>query len=717
MTCFSAASINDDMPTAQEACGPVLAAAPTGLGPVLPLRSVIFPAVCLILAGGVAYLNSFQAPFILDDEGAIVKNPTIRRLTHLGQVLAPPAGTTVEGRPVVNLSLAISYATGGLHVFHYHAMNLAVHILAALTLFGLVRRTLLLPRLRPAGTDTGAPEGPRLFGGGHRSRLFETDATRLRAEATSLALIVALLWLVHPLQTESVTYIIQRAEALMGLFYLLTLYLFVRGACPIQNPRSKIQNAWYVAAVVACALGMGTKEVMVSAPLMALLYDRTFLSGTFREALRRRWGCYAGLAATWLVLLAEMSSSGGHRQVIGLHFAELTPLHYAMTQCRFIVHYLVLALWPSDLVFDYGLADAGVPIIRTYAEWAPWGAVVLLLLCGTLLALRYLPEAGFLGVWFFLILAPTSSFVPIISQVAAEHRMYLPLAAVVAALVCGLTSLWALGNRLCRRPIPTLGQEDRSQNTECRSWHSSAFGVRQARFCLLSSVFCILALGAAYRTVQRNQDYQSRLRMWSLVVTQRPGNARALNNLGKILCDQGWLREGAAFLQEALKSDPKHANPDETAITHNNLGIILLRQGRLGEAIAHCQEALELRPGYPEAHYNLGNALFQQGKLDEAMTHYHEALGLRTEYAEAHTNLGAALFQQDRLDEAISHYREALKEMPEYVEAHNNLGAALVRQGKEAEAIAQFQEALRLKPDCREARENLEGLLKPRGQP
>src|SRR6266850_6914087 len=223
----------------------------------------------LVCAALLAYQNSFTGPFIFDDPLSIQDNPTIQHLWPIWQVLSPPhrGGLTVEGRPLINLSLAVNYALGGLDVWGYHAVNLTIHVLAGLTMLGVVRRTLLQPRFRG----------------------------RFGAAANELALAVAVLWTVHPLQTESVTYIVQRAESFMGLFYLLTLYCFIRGA---ESPQPR---RWYALCVSACALGMASKEVMASAPLMVLLYDRAFVSGSFQEAWRRRWRLFLALAATWVL--------------------------------------------------------------------------------------------------------------------------------------------------------------------------------------------------------------------------------------------------------------------------------------------------------------------------------------------------------------------------------------------------------------------------------
>ena len=316
----------------------------------------------------------------------------------------PNHGETVTGRPLLNLSFAVNYAISGLNVWSYHAANLAIHVLAALLLFGILRRTFLLPRWAE-----------------FLSAAFAEPALRLGC----LALAIALLWAIHPLQTESVTYIVQRAESLVGLFYLLTLYCFIRGATSGRG------RSWYAAAVLACLLGMASKEVMVSAPLMVLLYDRAFLAGSFREAWRRRYGVYLALASTWL-LLGWLVIVAGNRGGSAGFGAGVGSWAYLCTQFGAIVHYLKLSVWPHPLLLDYG--PDTVPMTL---EILPDAILVVLLGLATLVALWRWPKIGFLGAWFFAILAPTSSIVPVATQVVAEHRMYLPLAAVVTAVTLG----------------------------------------------------------------------------------------------------------------------------------------------------------------------------------------------------------------------------------------------------------------------------------------
>jgi tetratricopeptide (TPR) repeat protein len=562
-----------------------------------PCWSIFLAGSLIALAALAVYYNSLSCPFIFDDWAAITENLTIR---HLWSALSPPAnGGGVIGRPLVNLSLAANYAVGGLRVWDYHATNLAVHILAGLTLFDIVRHTLQQPVLSKRFGEASLP----------------------------LAFIMALLWTVHPLQTESVTCVIQRTESLMGLFYLATLYCFIRGA---EN-RSQESGArrsdrasglWPLASILSCLLGMATKEVMVSAPLIVLLYDRTFLAGTFREAWRRRRGWYLGLFGTWLLLGYLVVHMGGRRGMAAGFGLGVTPWTYALTQCRAIVLYLKLVGWPHPLVLDYGM-----DVVWQATEVAPQAIILALLAGGTIVMLWYRPAVGFVGAWFFAILAPSSSVVPLPGQTMAEHRMYLPLAAVIALLVLGLY-------------------------------------VRIGRRSLI--IFAVAAVGLGWLTIRRNKDYRSELAIWSDTVAKCPDNARARNHLGYALTQiPGRLSEAIFECETALRINPSYVDSK----AHYNLGIALDKVGRISEAIFQFKETVRIEPGYAEAHYNLGTTLGEIGRIPEAIAQLEEAVRLNPDYAEAHNNLGIALYEAGRIPEAIAQCKEVLRIKPDYAGA------------------------------------------------
>lgn len=598
-----------------------------------PARAPILRAGALLVAALLAaYANSLDAPFVYDDGPAIADNPTIRRLWPLAEVLRPQAegGLTVSGRPVLNLSFALNYAVSGTAVWSYHAVNVLTHAASALLLFGLVRRTLVRP-------GWGAQFG---------------DA------AVGLALTIAAVWSLHPLQTQAVTYTVQRAESLMGFFYLLTLYAFARGtgAAAAADARRR----WFGLSVVACALGMGTKEVMATAPLLVGLYDRTFVAGSWRAAWRERRGFYVALGATWVLLAALVLSTGGNRGgTVGLGVG--VPLWaYPLTQFQAVARYLQLALWPHPLVFEYGTFW-----VERAGDVIPFAAVVGPLLAGTAYALRKKPALGFAGTWCFGILAPTS-LAPGTIQMIVEHRMYLPLAAVVAVVVLG-------AHRLIGRQALAWG--------------------------------AVVAVACGAGTAWRNHNYRSHLALWSKTVEQRPENPRARQGLAEAYAELGRLDEAVGQLTEAVR-----LLPDESTY-HYNLALVLVQANRLDEAIRHYGHALRLVPGEARTHNNLAIALGRAGRGAAALPHYAEAERLQPTEPQFAYNHGVALVRLGRADEAIARYEAALRLRPDYADAHFNLAAALASGRRFAEALPHYAAALRARPADTEFRTALAGAL------
>ena len=314
---------------------------------------VVLAAGAMAVAAVAVYGNSFRGAFVYNDGLFIKSNTSIR---HLWPLWTPLMGTT---RPIGVWSFAVNYALGGLHVWGYHAVNLIVHLTAALALFGIVRRSLLSVRL----------------------------AARFSEAAWGLALAVAVLWLVHPLQTQSVTYIYQRHESLMGLFVLLTLYGFIRAQ---DSPAS---TRWYAASATCCLLGVGTKEVAVVAPLLVLWYDRALVASSWGEIVRRRWGYYLALVGSWPVLAGLMLSQAHKFAESGVLFVEnITPWQYAMSQWGVIAHYLRLCFWPTGLCLDYGW-----PVAATAGEIVPPLLLIVALLTITIWAVFRWPAWSFLG--------------------------------------------------------------------------------------------------------------------------------------------------------------------------------------------------------------------------------------------------------------------------------------------------------------------------------
>lgn len=579
-------------------------------------------AALLVAAGALgAYGNSLHGEFVYDDLVAIVGNPTLRHLSW--EALLPPSGVTTSGRPFVNLTFALDHALGGGSVVAFHVTNLLIHAAAGLTLLGLLRRTLLRPELPAWLRDCAGP----------------------------FATAVALLWTVHPLQTESVTYVVQRVESLMGLCFLFTLYAFARST---SDPRPA---RWRGLAVAACVAGSGCKEVIAVAPLLVLLYDRAFVSGSVRVALLRHRGMYAGLAATWLILLALVASTGWNRGgTVGLGVG-VGAWDYGLTQFRALTRYLVLAFWPAGLAFDYG----------TFWETSlravvPHAAIVTALFAGTAWALWRSPRLGFLGAAFFLPLAPTS-LLPGTTQMIVEHRMYLSLAPVLA-----LAALLVF-RHLGRLALP---------------------------LCAVAAV----ALGAT--TYARNRDYRTALELWTDTVAKVPTNARARCNLAIALVAAGRPAEALTHYEESLRLAPASAD------TRYNYALALARLGRPRDAETQYRDALRLKPDHAEAHCNLGTLLLAAGRPPEALRAFEAARQLRPRDADILGNIGAALAQSGQTTEALPYFGAALAARPDDADGHFNYANALLTLGRRTDAIRHYEQAVRLQPGDPDFRRNLE---------
>jgi len=582
------------------------------------------PAAVVIAAVTVlAYANSFSGPFIFDGDESITNNHYIRRLWPITEAMKAPPQATTSGRPLVCLSLAVNYAVSGLEVWSYHAFNLAVHVAAALLLFGIVRRTLLTERLRQ----------------------------RFGAWSVWLAGICASIWAVHPLLTQAVTYVIQRAESMMGMFYLLTLY------CAIRSFSSRRRRLWYAAAAVGCAAGMATKEVMVTAPLMVLIYDWIFVGRSIKRILSRRWALYAALAVTWVVL-AALVATGPRSQSAGFGVEAMTPLEYAQTQCRVVLHYLRLAFWPSPLVLDYTRK-----IVRRLKDCAPHGAVLLALLAGTVVALRYRPEVGFVGAWFFLILGPTSSFLPIIDPMF-EHRMYLSLAGLVAGVVLGL---FAAGRRI----------------------FSATRAGRVAGLALAAAA----AGGLAFMTHDRNEDYRTAASIWRDTASKQRDNYRAFASLAADCANKGRFEEAIEAAGRSIELNPKFP------YSYNSRGVAYESKGDHAAAIRDFTEAIKCYPQYARAYSNRAGALLNMHRPGPAVADATKAIELNPRYAPSYNIRGAAYAAKGMYDKAVADYDMAIRLDPRNVLAHVNRASAFGKAGDVNRALLDYQAAIRISPN------------------
>ena len=604
--------------------------------------------VAVILA---AYSNSFRGPFVIDDQASVVQNPDIRDLTRLDRVLAPRSDSPVAGRPLVNLTFAADYALHELEVTGYHVTNLAWHVACALLLFGVVRRTLTLPSMPPA----------------------------IAADAPDAALAVALVWGVHPLTTEVVDYLSQRTESMMAFFLLLTVYAAIRSEA---SPGRR----WHALAIVACLAGTVCKETIAVAPVLVALYDRVYLYPSWREAARARGSLYLGLAASWLVLGGIVLS--GPRAAVSGFSSGVSPWTYLLNQAVIVVDYLRLSLWPSGLVVLYGW-----PETLTLGDVLPYALGVVALLAITLVALVRMPRLGYLGAWFFIALAPTSSVVPIATEVGAERRMYLPLMALVVLAVLGVAAV-------LRAALGTAPERRRA--------------ARVAAAVLLA----VSVAGLAALTVRRTAEYASPLTLARTAVERRPtavahhllgehlalagqsaeaekelraaialGDSRARYQLGALLLNAQRFREAASELEAfvATAGVPQRLRwlePPLLEVLSSRLRLaqVYAVDRRWADTAAQARLVLEVAPRHPEALRLLGLALSGAQLFPEAVAVLREYLAVRPADATARSNLAIALIATGRLDDAVGELTRAVETEPGNANARRLLDMAVADQ-------------------------------------
>jgi tetratricopeptide (TPR) repeat protein len=600
--------------------------------------SIYIGCIIVACAGIAAFGNSVFAAFVLDDRVAVIDNLSLRRLWPIQDALFAERESPLAGRPLVNVSLALNYAMAGLDPRLYHAVNVAIHVGCAVLLALVIYRTCQLARIRPR-----VPE------------------------PAWLATACALLWAVHPLNSEAVDYVTQRTELMMAAAFLLTLYLSLRAA---DGTRPWI---WQCGAVLACACGMACKESMVTAPIVVLLFDRAFLYDSFRDAVRVRWRLYLGLASTWIVLAALMWT--GPRMHSTGFSTGVGAWTYLLNQSEMILRYLQLSVWPSSLVAAYGYPR----MLTMHDVWLPMLLVGGLAVASVALFLRR-PGLGFLGLWVFITLAPTSSIVPIATEVGAERRMYLPL----AGLVVGAVLLaWRIAGRLARLD-----------------------STRHLRVASGTLVFSIAAIFTAVSFV-RGREYESEVLLTTHLLERWPtGHSHAL--LAVALTDAGRRDEALAHLRLAVEGDPRARFP---------LGSALFDRHKYDEANREFEEFVRLEPALAEvvdARDAMGVIASIKGDPGTAETHFRAALAMNPGRAGARVHLADTLLAQSRFVEAIKEYRSYLRLKPADDQAVTSLGVALLGAGSTG-ADATFQRALTLNPQNERANRTLAAVYVQRG--
>src|SRR3989449_5947459 len=588
--------------------------------------------VLIALVTVVPFLPTLDNQFVnWDDDDNLVENPQYRGLgwTHLRWMWT----TSHIGHyaPLTWMTFGLDYLLWGMNPVGYHLTNLLLHAANAAVFYLLALRIL-----------GSALPGPR-----------ERGNVGLAASAAFAALLFA----IHPLRVESVAWATERRDVLSGLFYLLTLLVYLRAGEQGERGRSG-----YWASVGLCVCALLSKSMAVSLPVVMLILDVYPLRrlggarGWWGEPARRVY-----LEKIPFVLLALAASAGAFiPQIEGRNMPsldELSVLGRLAVSAYGLRFYLWKTVFPVSLSPLYelrGQDPLAPPFLLSYGIVPAVTALALILR-------HRLP--GLLAAWlaYVVILLPVLGIFQNGPQIAADRYTYL----------AGLG--WAL--------LASAGM--------LAAWRRRSF--------LVIGLAVVLLLGFGTLTWNQVRVWHDSEKLWSHAVAIDPRSSIGQLSLGLALARQGKLVEAVEHYQTGLRLEPG------CAWAPNNVGEKVAEQGMQSEAIAHYEQALKNKPDHADAHSNMGAALVGQGKLAEAIEHYQQALRAKPDHADAHTNLGEALAQQGKLDEAIEHYRQALEIRPESADAHNDWGLALARQGKLAEAVKHYQEAVKLRPSFTEA--------------
>ena len=555
------------------------------------------------------YSSNLEGPFVFDDGSNIKSNPAIR-LTQLSWsgLKDAESKSPLPNRPLAYISFALNYYFHSYHPVGFRLVNILIHLSAGGFLFLFIKTTLGLPALQSR------------FG-----------------NSRWLPYIAVLIWLIHPLHIQSVTYIVQRMNSMASMFYILAMLCYTRARLT-QSPTIK----WLLAAacLVSGILALGTKETAATLPCFILLYEWFFFQDLSREWLKRHQPFLIGVFILLIgVSLIYLDGHPFERILSRYELRNFTLIQRVFTEFRVVILYLSLLIYPHpnrlNLDYDFPLSHSLIDPLTTL--------LALVAIIGLLAWSFWLAKndrlISFCLLWYFGNLAIESSIIGL--EIVFEHRTYLPsmMITLMAAILAD----------------------------------------RYLRFKVLKIItICAIILVFLAWTYERNTLWSNAVSLWSDVVKKSPQKARPHNNLGNALKGQSKIEEAIVHFNQALQINPAYAK------AYNNLGTALAAQGKTEEAIKNFGIALSINPGNAEAHSNIGVALATQGKIEKAIAHFKAALNLKPDHAKVHSNLGAAFVRKGQLQEALKHFQIALRLMPGDVQTYKNLQICLklIKQNK-----------------------------------
>jgi tetratricopeptide (TPR) repeat protein len=564
-------------------------------------------------------------PNILENSHIRLANPTFQNLIQAG--FKSPSSS----RPVANISFALNFYFHRYHVMGYHLTNILIHIITGVLLYFFIKTTLNIPLLRSQyGYDGWTPY------------------------------FAAFIWLVHPIQIQSVTYIVQRMNSMAAMFYVLSLLLYVEARLT-----DKIRKKWalFTGCLFAGILALGSKEISVTLPLFILLYEWYFFQDLKLNWLKHNYGYFFSILIFIGFIVFIFAGTNPSDFILNTYLhRDFTLSQRVLTELRVVIFYISLLLFPhpsrSNIEHNFPLSYSLIDPITTFISL---GALIILIafaLCNA----KKERLSSFCVLWFFGNLALESSVIGL--EIVFEHRTYLPSMFLILMFIL-------LTGRYIKK-----------------EW-------------LLVAVLFTVVIICSLWTYQRNAFWRDSITFWTDCVKKSPEKSRVHLNLGLALAGKGKTSKAIHHYSEALRLEPDNIK------ALNNWGLALAEQGKIEEAIRYFTKAIRLNSSNFRTHLNLGEALEKKGEFTEAIRHYKIALQINPDFAEAHYNWGNILLNQSRFDGAIEHYRIVLRLNPYFDKAYNNLGLSLIYKGDIKGAITWFHKAIQINPGNKQAQYNL----------
>ena len=593
----------------------------------------LFWVLPFILLGSLVYSNTVHVPFYFDDIQNIVENPAVRLVdTTFSNLIKAGTESPLSNRPVSYISFALNYFFHQYEVEGYHFVNIAIHILTSIFLFYLFQTT-----------------------------LSETAYKKNNKFSPWVPFFAALLWLVHPIQTQSVTYIVQRMNCMAAMFYIFSMVLYVQGRL---TGKSSLRIASFTGSFVVWLFALGTKEIAATLPFVLLLYEWFFFQDMSWAWLKKQRFYLAGLCIIMLLLVLLFLGSDPFRSILsGYRYRDFDLPQRIMTEFRVIFIYLGLFLLPlpSRLSLEHDVIVSQSLLIPPSTVFSVLGVIVMVIVA--VLSARKYRLFSFAVFWLLGNLIIESSFIPL--ELIFEHRMYLP-----SMFLCLLLSF------LCFRYLKKR----------------LAVGV----------MISIVLLSSAW-AYERNAVWKEPVSFYKNIVDNVPGNWRAQYNYGVYMYKTEKYEEAIHHLKKAIQLEPRHL------FAYVELGLAYTRTGEYDAAIIQFNTVKRLTPDWPAVYDNLGYLYSKKGENKKALMHYNKAVLLDPENVDTRLRIGYLYASLGDFQTAINHFQKVLSLSEEHrFEMLNNMGIYYAKMGEYDNAVLHFKDALYMKPNSKELLFNLE---------